>query len=256
MEPDLEHTVAIITGGTSGIGSAIAAALMRRGGCVALAARTQEALDRLVQELKTLHPEVIGLVCDVTVKTDVQRLVSDTLARWGRIDALITCAGTARRGSVQRLAEEDWECMMKVNVRGAFLCAQAVLPQMKRQRRGWIINMASYAGKVGLAGSGGYCASKFGVVGLTQTLAVEGAPFGIRAAAICPSFVNTPAHGARPPLPPEHMIQPSDVSNTVLFLLGLSEHAIVKEIVIELADAPVADIGVARHGVRSLRPGG
>lgn len=236
MEPDLDHTVVLVTGGTGGIGSAVAAALVRRGARVALAARTRDALDRRVQELKTLHSEVMGLVCDVTVKTDVQRLVSDTLARWGRIDVLITCAGTARRGSVQRLAEEDWERMMTVNAKGAFLCAQAVLPQMKRQRRGWIINMASYAGKVGLAGAGGYCASKFGVVGLTQTLAEEGAPFGIRAAAICPAHVNTPIHGAKPPIPPERMIQPSDVSNAVLFLLGLSAHAIVKEIVIELAD--------------------
>lgn len=236
MEPDLDHTVVLVTGGTGGIGSAVAAALVRRGARVALAARTRDALDRRVQELKTLHSEVMGLVCDVTVKTDVQRLVSDTLARWGRIDVLITCAGTARRGSVQRLAEEDWERMMTVNAKGAFLCAQAVLPQMKRQRRGWIINMASYAGKVGLAGAGGYCASKFGVVGLTQTLAEEGAPFGIRAAAICPAFVNTQIQAASPPIPPERMIQPSDVSNAVLFLLGLSAHAIVKEIVIELAD--------------------
>lgn len=234
MEPDLAHTVAIVTGATGGIGGAIAAALMRRGARVALAARTRGHLERRVDELKTLHSAVVGLECDVTAKADVQRLASDTLARWGQIDVLVNCAGTAGRGSVQRAAEEDWDRMMAVNAKGAFLLAQAVWPQMRRQRRGWIINVASYAGKVGLPGSGAYCASKFAVVGLTQTLAEEGARFGIRAAAICPTFVNTEIHGDRPPLPPDRMIQPSDVSRAVLFLLELSEHAVVNELVIEL----------------------
>ncbi|MGH2601851.1 MAG: SDR family NAD(P)-dependent oxidoreductase, partial [Dehalococcoidia bacterium] len=89
-------------------------------------------------------------------------------------------------------------------------------------------------GKAGLAGSGGYSASKFAVVGLTQTLAEEGARFGIRAAAICPAFVNTAIHASRPPVAPERMIQPCDVASAVLFLLGLSEQASVKEVVIEL----------------------
>lgn len=234
MAPDLTQVVAVITGGAGGIGSAVAAALMRQGARVALAGRTREALDRRVHELRVLHPDVIGVTCDVMVTADVQRLVGATLEQWGRIDVLVTCAGTARRGSVHRLDEADWDRMMTVNAKGAFLCAQAVFPHMKRQRRGWIVNLASYAGKVGLAGSSGYSASKFAVVGLTQALAAEGARFGIRAAAICPAFVNTAVHGDRPPMPLECMIQPCDVSSAVLFLLGLSEHATVKEIVIEL----------------------
>lgn len=240
MQPEFGDSVVLITGGTGGIGAAVAAALMRRGARVVLAGRTREALDERVQQLRAVHPDVAGFACDVTVKEDVRRLVRDTLALWGRIDVLVTCAGTASRGSVQRLDEADWDRMMTVNAKGAFLCAQAVFPHMKRQRRGWIVNVASYAGKVGIAGSGGYSASKFAVVGLTQALAAEGARFGIRAAAICPAFVNTPMHAARPPIPVERMIQPCDVSGAVLFLLGLSEHATVKEIVIELADGVVA----------------
>jgi NAD(P)-dependent dehydrogenase (short-subunit alcohol dehydrogenase family) len=232
MEKFLEKQVAIVTGGSGGIGSAIAAALMENGARVVLAARTERSLAEKVDVLQRIHPEVFSNVCDVTRQQDIVRLVDETLSRWGQIDLLVNSAGMARRGSVHRFSEKDWDSMMAVNLKGAFLCAQKVIPTMKRQKRGWIINIASYAGKVGIAGSGAYCASKFGLVGLTQTLSEEGEAHNIKAATISPAYVNTSMH-SKPPVPAAEMIQPSDVANAVLFLLKLSGFAIVKEIVIE-----------------------
>lgn len=232
MEKFLEKQIAIITGGSGGIGSAIAGALMENGARVVLAARTKRSLEEKLTSLRQIHQDVFSVVCDVTQKEDVQRLAEETLSRWGQIDILINSAGIAQRGSVHRFPEKDWDSMMSVNLKGAFLAAQAVIPTMKRQKRGWIINIASYAGKAGIAGSGAYCASKFGLVGLTQTLSEEGEAHHIRAAAICPAYVNTSMH-SKLPVPAEEMIQTRDVSNAVLFLLKLSGFAVVKEIVLE-----------------------
>jgi len=119
-----------------------------------------------------------------------------------------------------------------VNLRGAFLCARAVLPSMKRQRRGYIVNISSLAGKIGMAGSAAYCASKFGLVGLSQSIGEEGEPWNIRATAICPAYVNTPmVRGA--PVDPSRMIQPQDIAATVRYLLELTDYAVVKEVVVE-----------------------
>lgn len=232
MEKFLEKQVAIITGGGGGIGGAVAGALMENGARVVLAGRTEPPLKERLTSLRQIHQDVFSVACDVTKKEEVQRLAEEALSRWGQIDILVNSAGMAQRGSVQRFPEEEWDAMMSVNLKGAFLCAQTVIPIMKRQKRGWIINIASYAGKVGIAGSGAYCASKFGLVGLTQTLSEEGEAHNIRAAAICPAYVNTSMH-TKLPVPAEEMIQTVDISNAVLFLLKLTGYAVIKEIVIE-----------------------
>jgi NAD(P)-dependent dehydrogenase (short-subunit alcohol dehydrogenase family) len=128
------------------------------------------------------------------------------------------------------LKEKDWEEILNINLKGVLLCTQAVLPEMKRRRRGYVVNISSIAGKEGFAGGGAYCASKFGVMALTQTLLEEARPYNIRATAICPGYVDTPMVVAAP-VPGSEMIRPEDIAKTVLYLLNLSDKAVVREVV-------------------------
>ncbi len=121
---------------------------------------------------------------------------------------------------------------MAINLRGAFLCARAAWPALAKSGDGYLFNIASYAGKHGMAGVGAYCASKFGLVGLSEALSEEGRDEGVRVTAICPGYVATPlVAGASVPL--EKMLQPADVAKTILWLLAMSPYSMVKEVVLE-----------------------
>ena len=240
--PSLRDQVALITGGSSGIGLAIAQALVDAGMRVVVVGRNRIRLRAAAGELlagaqggsegRGATSRVLAVTADVSKPVDVRRAVQQTLARFGRIDVLVNNAGISGRGRVEDLSDKDWDGILSVNLRGAFLCVRAVLPSMKRQRRGYIVNISSLAGKIGMAGSGAYCASKFGLVGLSQSIGEEGAPWNIRATAICPAYVNTPmVRGA--PVDPSRMIQPQDIAATVLYLLRLTDYAVVKEVVVE-----------------------
>src|SRR5437867_3290468 len=237
--PLLRDQVALVTGGSSGIGLAIAQALVNAGVRVVVVGRNRTRLRAAVGELlagaqggsdeRGATSRVLAVTADVSKPGDVRRAVQQTLARFGRIDVLVNNAGISGRGRVEDLSERDWDRVLSVNLRGAFLCARAVLPSMKRQRRGYIVNISSLAGKTGMAA---YCASKFGLVGLSQSIGEEGAPWNIRATAICPAYVNTPmVRGA--PVDPSRMIQPQDIAATVRYLLELTDYAVVKEVVVE-----------------------
>jgi len=234
--PALRDQVALITGGSSGIGLAIAQALVDAGMRVVVVgrnrARLRAAARRLFAGGRGGTSPVLAVAGDVSKPGDVRRAVRQALGRFGRIDLLVNNAGTPGRGRVEDLSEGDWDRVLAVNLRGAFLCTRAVLPSMKRQRRGYIVNVASLSGKIGMAGSAAYCASKFGLVGLSQSVGEEGAPWNIRATAICPAYVNTPmVRGA--PVDPLRMIQPQDIAATVLYLVRLTDYAVVKEVVVE-----------------------
>ncbi|MBI4401600.1 MAG: SDR family oxidoreductase [Nitrospirae bacterium] len=240
--PSLRDQVALITGGNSGIGLAVARALAEAGLRVAVVGRNRTRLRKAAAELgacadvgrtgKERASRVLAMAADVSKPAEVAQVVRRTLARFGRIDVLVNNAGIIGRGLVDCLSEREWDRVLSVNLRGAFLCARAVLPAMKQRRRGYVITISSLAGKVGMAGSGAYCASKFGLVGLSETIGEEGAPWNIRATAICPAYVNTPmVRGA--PVPPARMIQPEDIAATVLYLLRLTDYAVIKEIVME-----------------------
>jgi 3-oxoacyl-[acyl-carrier protein] reductase len=238
----LHDQVALVTGGSSGIGLAIAQALVDAAMRVVVVGRNRTRLRAAAGELlagaqggneeRGATSRVLTVTADVSKPGEVRRAVRQTLARFGRIDVLVNNAGIPGRGRVEDLSEKDWDRILSVNLRGAFLCARAVLPSMKRQRRGYIVNISSLAGKIGMAGSVAYCASKFGLVGLSQSIGEEGGPWNIRATAICPAYVNTPmVRGA--PVDPARMIQPQDIAATVLYLLRLTDYAVVKEVVVE-----------------------
>lgn len=176
--------VGLVTGGGGGIGLAIARRLAADGMAAAVLDRDSEAAERAAAELGGL-----AVAADVTSETEVSRAVEAVLARFGRIDVLVNNAGICWTGPALDMPLDELRAMLRVNVEGVFIVSRAVLPHMIRQRAGSVVNLASWAGKTGNAWFAGYSASKFAVVGLTQALAREMAPHGIRVNAICPGIV-------------------------------------------------------------------
>jgi 3-oxoacyl-[acyl-carrier protein] reductase len=228
----LTDHVAIITGGSSGIGLAIAAAVAAEGMAVAIGARDSTRLKQAVIGLQDSGVVVLAVPTDVAVAAQVERLVAKTVERFGRIDLLVNSAGTYREGDIDEMGEAEWDAVQAVNLKGAFLCTKAVLPIMKRQRSGYIVNIASVAGKTGFGGASAYCASKFGMIGLTESLLEEGAAHHIRATAICPGYVDTPMV-AGVSVPGSEMIPPEDIGQLVVGLLKLAPVTVIKEIVVQ-----------------------
>ncbi len=190
---ELKNAVAIVTGGARGIGRGIACELAKEGVRVAIADVPSTDADRreTIAEIKRLGSDAIPIDVDVRDFAQVQAMVRRTLDRWGQIDILVNNAGVISVGLVATLPEEDWDRVIDVNLKGTFLCSKAVVPHMMQRRTGRIINLSSQAGKRGSPGVSHYCASKWGVIGFTQSLAHEGGPFNITVNAICPGEVDT-----------------------------------------------------------------
>lgn len=188
----LKDKVAIVTGGGSGIGRAIALAYAREGAHLAIVDIKTSHAEKVKKKIEALKCRAIAIPCDVSQKEDVTRMVRRTVKEFGTVDILVNNAGITIRSRVVDMRFEDWDRTMAVNLRGPFLCAQAVLPYMMRQKSGKIINISSDSGKKGWATGGAYCASKFGLLGLTESLSKEVADdYGINVNAICPGFVDT-----------------------------------------------------------------
>ena len=189
----LEGKVAIVTGGGGGIGRAIALRFTREGAGVLVAGPTEEKVRGVEKEILDSGGRAVAVHADVAEEADVQRMVAAVVSAFGRIDILVNNAGIAGPTAlVPSVTREDWDRTFAVNLTGAFLCAKHVLPYLIEQRSGSIINITSIAGLQAYAYRSPYCASKWGMIGLTQTLAQEGGQYGITANAIAPGPVNGP----------------------------------------------------------------
>lgn len=193
----MKTKVAIVTGGSRGIGLGITKNLLGRGYKVAICSRGQKELDEAMKKLgkaKGLNGSaknlVLPVVCDVSMETDWAAMVSAVIKKWGRIDALVNNAGILAGGEILKTSWAEMMKVLNVNLMGAFLGMKAVVPHMKKGGR--IVNVASIAGLKAFAGSGAYCSSKFGLVGLSRVAAVEFGPIGIRVNAVCPGLIETP----------------------------------------------------------------
>jgi 3-oxoacyl-[acyl-carrier protein] reductase len=186
------NTVAVITGATSGIGRAAALALAEKGLRLALLARSESALSEVADEARGRGAsDAVYFICDVRDESAVDSAVAATLARFGRIDILINSAGLSLNGEVDGYSLEDWRTVIDTNLTGTFLTCRAVASAMKRQGGGQIINISSGAGRNGIKEMSAYCASKFGVIGFTESLGLEVRNQNIRVSVLLPGSVAT-----------------------------------------------------------------
>lgn len=191
---DLSGQVAIVTGASSGIGAASAWALARQGAKVTLAARREDKLRELAQEITNSGGEVLVVKTDVSQKDQIETMVGETVRRRGRVDILLNNAGIAHFSSFLSMTEQQWDETLDINLKGQFLVAQATGREMVKNKYGRIINVASIAsGQIGIGfpSIAHYCASKGGVAALTEALATELAPQGINVNAIAPGAIST-----------------------------------------------------------------
>ena len=190
----LENKVALITGGSKGIGRSIAIAFAEEGADVILAARSQEPLEEVAAEVRQKGRRAIPVVCDVSSSQAVQNLVDEVRGSYNRIDILVNNAGVSKRSKFLEYDDETWSEVIQTNLFSVFLCTKAFLPMMQNEGTGRIISIASAAGKTGVPFNSAYSAAKHGVLGLTKSLASELALTGYRKItvnAICPYFVDT-----------------------------------------------------------------
>jgi 3-oxoacyl-[acyl-carrier protein] reductase len=187
----LDGRVAIVTGGSRGIGGAIAALLAEHGAAVVVSGRDADRLERAVHELQERGASVQGVRADAAKREDVDRLVEAAKERFGRVDVVVNNAGITRDGLLIRMKDDDWDRVMDTNLRGAFLMTRAAAKLMVRQRSGRIINIASTAGVMGNPGQVNYSAAKAGLIGLTKSSARELAHWGILVNAVAPGLIET-----------------------------------------------------------------
>lgn len=191
----LDNQVAVIIGGARGIGEAIAHAFSREGARVVLVdlEKMKAKLDNVAQAISQKGGQAIALTADCTNAAQVNTMVDETVRHWGKIDILVNSAGL--RGPlvpVQEISEEEWDAVQAVNLKAVFLCCKAVLKVMLQQKNGSIVSISGTAGKEGMALRGSLCAAKWGLLGLTQTIAKEAGPYGVRANVICPGGMDEP----------------------------------------------------------------
>jgi NAD(P)-dependent dehydrogenase (short-subunit alcohol dehydrogenase family) len=217
---------ALITGGSSGIGLAIAQALRDDGYELTLVSRRREKIEAAAAELGAL-----AVAADVSTEEECVRLVAEHRERHGRLDVLVNSAGIGIAGTLDTHPTKHWDLQMGVNLRGLFLVTRECIPLL-RESKGWIVNLASIAGTAPTPGLATYGASKAAVISLTRSLNAELEDDGIRTVAICPGFVDTPM-AAWSGIPTDEMILPEDCAEIVRMCLRLSPHARVPQVVVE-----------------------
>lgn len=191
----LEHKVAIITGGGTGIGRGIALQFAKEGAYVAICGRREEPLSETVRMIQESGGEGIYALCDVSSSEQVKDFVQTVLTKWGQIDILVNNAGVYIAHDVASVQEEEWDKVQNVDAKGVFLMCREVLPHMLRKESGKIVNIASIAGLFGFEQSAAYCAAKGAVVNLTREMALDYSSKGIRVNAIAPGVIESDMTG-------------------------------------------------------------
>jgi 3-oxoacyl-[acyl-carrier protein] reductase len=223
----LSSRTAFITGASQGIGRTCALRLAKEGATVAVAARNQEKLNELVSEITAAGGKAAAFTLDVANEDQVKETIKAAIAQFGKIDILVNNAGITRDQLVMRMKRTDWDVVLETNLTSAYLCIQAVIPSMLKQRWGRIINITSIFGQMGQAGQANYAASKAGLIGLTMAIAREVGSRNITCNAIAPGFIETAMtavlsdefkQSAVKQIPLARVGSPEDVASAVAFL--------------------------------------
>ena len=226
---------ALVTGGSSGIGLAIARMLRDEGFELTLVSRRPERIEAAAAELGAA-----AIAADVSEAEECERIVAEHRDRFGRLDVLVNSAGIGIGGRIEDLPAKHHDLQLAVNLRGLFLVTQAAIPLL-RESRGWIVNLASIAGTLPTPGLATYGATKAAVIALTRSLNEELDADGVRAIALCPGFVDTPM-AQWSGIEPAEMIRPEDCAEVVRMCLRLSPHARIPQVVIERMGSTNGDV--------------
>jgi 3-oxoacyl-[acyl-carrier protein] reductase len=224
----LAGSVALVTGASRGIGRAIALQLASLGASVAICGRDRAALEESLSALAKTAVSVHSQIADVTKLADVSDLVATTESTLGPITILVNNAGIGLFGPVHEKTEADWDRVLDTNLKSVFLVSRAVAPSMIRRGSGDIINISSLAGKNAFAGGGIYCASKWGILGLSGCMAEDLREHGIRVSVICPGSVATEFSG-RSAKDPSKVLSPEDVAHAVEAIVTQGPHSFLSE---------------------------
>jgi len=235
----LKEKVALITGGGSGIGAAVARRFAEEGAFVAIGDVNPRGGEQIVDEIKRRGGRSIFCQVDVRKRDEVNRMIDQVVQEFGRLDILINNAGVTRDNLSARMSEEEWDFVVDVNLKGTFLCSQAAFRPMRKQRYGKIVNTASVVVR-GNMGQVNYSSSKAGIIGLTRTLALEYARANINVNCIAPGFIDTPMSAAMPEktkelaldrIPIKRMGTPEEVANLHLFLASDEANYITGQVI-------------------------
>lgn len=223
----VQDKIALVTGASRGIGRSISLALAAQGAKIVAVDIDLQATEAFVEELKAQGTEALAVQGNVTVSEDVDAMMKAAVDTFGRVDILVNNAGITRDALLLRMKDEDWDAVLSVNLKGAFLCSRAAAKIMSKQRYGRIVNIASVVGQMGNAGQANYCASKAGLMGLTRSNARELARRNVTVNAVAPGFIATDMTDALPEktrqelaaqIPLERLGSADDIAHAVLFL--------------------------------------
>ena len=234
----LEGKVALVTGAGRGIGKAVALLLAKSGCRVIVSARTKAQLEEVRTQIEQDGGVALALQTDLTRDGDIENLVTESKHACGTVDFLINNAGWGRRAPVERMKIEDLDQTFRVNLRAPMLLAKYLLPGMIEKGAGAVINIGSVSGKSGEANGAAYSASKFGLIGFTQSLYEEVREHGIKVAVILPGYVDTPMIPPVKHLDRSKMIQADDVAQCVLYVLSAPPTSCPVEITIRPQRTP------------------
>ncbi len=234
LNDDLSEKVTVVTGASSGIGTAIARRFAAAGSRIVLAARREEKLQELAEALRRQGTETLTHATDVTDYRQVEAMVGAAVEKFGQVDILVNNAGNALEKSVADSTPDDFDFQIDVNLKGVCYGCRAVLPHMIERRQGQIVNMGSICSLRHFPNYAAYVAAKWGVLGFSRSLYEEVRPHGIRVNVLCPAAVNTPwadLAGAELPWPPEDRLQPEDLAEMALYCVAAPARVQIETIV-------------------------
>lgn len=224
---ELKNLNVIVTGGTRGIGKAIVESLINEGANIVILARTKSDIEKVKQDMKN-KGNIFGIKCDVTSPSDIKKMVSKVKTIFKKIDVLINNVGVAYIGPADKMTLSEWNNVINTNLTSVFLCCKEIIPIMKKQHGGCIVNIASNSAKNGTANFSAYCASKFGQLGFSQSLFHELRPYKIRVISVCPGGVDTQLwkkvkNDPKIKPEPEKSLKSENVADVVNFILKHDE---------------------------------